>query len=197
MKLFALLVMYKDESPTRLKAAFDVSSFSFFQRSSVQDFMGFTAKLMAERTQIGDRQSISEGEYMCHVFVRADSLIGVCLSDQEYPKMVAHKLLTKVLDDFTLTVPRDQWTGGTEVAGFTGSLEIYIKKYMDPCQVDPMMKMEKDLDETKIILHRSIEAVLERDEKLHDLVAKSDELSEGSKMFYKTVPKQGCCSSLN
>ena len=60
------------------------------------DFMGFTAKLMAERTQIGDRQSISEGEYMCHVFVRADSLIGVCLSDQEYPKMVAHKLLTKV-----------------------------------------------------------------------------------------------------
>ena len=58
--------------------------------------MGFTAKLMAERTQIGDRQSISEGEYMCHVFVRADSLIGVCLSDQEYPKMVAHKLLTKV-----------------------------------------------------------------------------------------------------
>ena len=107
------------------------------------------------------------------------------------------KIPVQVLDDFTLTVPRDQWTGGTEVAGFTGSLEIYMKKYMDPCQVDPMMKMEKDLDETKIILHRSIEAVLERDEKLHDLVAKSDELSEGSKMFYKTVPKQGCCSSLN
>ena len=107
------------------------------------------------------------------------------------------KIPVQVLDDFTLTVPRDQWTGGSEVAGFTGSLEIYMKKYMDPCQVDPMMKMEKDLDETKIILHRSIEAVLERDEKLHDLVAKSDELSEGSKMFYKTVPKQGCCSSLN
>ena len=48
-----------------------------------------------------------------------------------------------------------------------------MKKYQDPHQVDPMMKMEKDLDETKIILHKSIEAVLERDEKLHDLVAKS------------------------
>ena len=66
------------------------------------DFMGFTAKLMAERTQIGDRQSISEGEYMCHVFVRADSLIGVCLSDQEYPKMVAHKLLTKVSANYVI-----------------------------------------------------------------------------------------------
>ena len=107
------------------------------------------------------------------------------------------KQFLQVLDDFTLTVPRDQWTGGSEVGGFTGSLEVYMKKYQDPHAIDPMMKMEKDLDETKIILHRSIEAVLERDEKLHDLVAKSEELSEGSKLFYKTVPKQGCCSSLN
>ena len=96
-----------------------------------------------------------------------------------------------------LQVPRDQWTNGTEVAGFAGSLEIYMKKYQDPYSVDPMMKMEKDIDETKIILHQSIEAVLERDEKLHDLVAKSEELSEGSKLFYKTVPKQGCCSRLS
>lgn len=96
-----------------------------------------------------------------------------------------------------MQVPRDQWTKGSEVAGFTGSLEVYMKKYQDPYNVDPMMKLEKDIDETKIILHQSIEAVLERDEKLHDLVAKSEELSEGSKLFYKTVPKQGCCSSLN
>ena len=39
---------------------------------------------------------------MCHVFVRADSLIGVCLSDQEYPKMVAHKLLTKVSANYVI-----------------------------------------------------------------------------------------------
>lgn len=197
MKLYALLVMYKSENPQKLKGAFDVSSFSFFQRKSVEEFMNFTAKIMTERTQVGDRTSVTEGEYFCHVFVRADCLVGVCLSDQEYPPRVAHTLLGKVLDDFTLTVPRDQWTLGKEVAGFNGSLEIYMKKYQDPHQVDPMMKMEKDLDETKIILHQSIEAVLERDEKLHDLVAKSEELSEGSKLFYKTVPKQGCCSSLN
>lgn len=105
MKLFSLCVMYKgDPSPHKLKGAFDVSSFSFFQRSSVQEFMNFTAKIMAERTQIGDRQSVTEGEYMCHVFVRADCLVGVCLSDQEYPHRVAHTLLTKVLEDFTLTV---------------------------------------------------------------------------------------------
>ena len=66
--------------------------------------MNFTAKIMTERTQVGDRTSVTEGEYFCHVFVRADCLVGVCLSDQEYPPRVAHTLLGKVLDDFTLTV---------------------------------------------------------------------------------------------
>lgn len=104
MKIFSLLVMYKGEDPHKLKGACDVSSFSFFQRSSVQEFMNFTAKIMTERTQIGDRTSVTEGEYMCHVFIRPDCLVGVCISDQEYPHRVAHTLLTKVLDDFTLTV---------------------------------------------------------------------------------------------
>ena len=104
MKLYALAVFYKSENPHKLKGAFDVSSFSFFQRSSVQEFMNFTAKIMTERTQVGDRTSVTEGEYFCHVFVRPDCLVGVCLSDQEYPPRVAHTLLGKVLDDFTLTV---------------------------------------------------------------------------------------------
>lgn len=35
-------------------------------------------------------------EYMCHVYVRADNLAGVLISDDEYPHRVAHTLLTKV-----------------------------------------------------------------------------------------------------
>ena len=40
----------------------------------------------------------------------------------------------------------------------------------DPAQADPMMKVQNELDETKIILHSTIEAVLQRGEKLDDLV---------------------------
>jgi len=47
----------------------------------------------------------------------------------------------------------------------------------DPAQADPMMKVQNELDETKIILHSTIEAVLQRGEKLDDLVAKSEGLS--------------------
>lgn len=57
-------------------------------------------------------------------------------------------------------------------------------KYQDPQQADSIMKIQKELDETKIVLHKTIESVLERGEKIDTLVAKSDGLSAQSKMFY-------------
>lgn len=47
------------------------------------------------------------------------------------------------------------------------------------------MKIQKELDETKIVLHKTIESVLQRGEKIDDLVQKSDGLSSQSKMFYR------------
>lgn len=42
VKLFALSVFYKDASEARLlKSAYDLQSFSFFQRGSVQEFIGY------------------------------------------------------------------------------------------------------------------------------------------------------------
>ena len=49
------------------------------------------------------------------------------------------------------------------------------------------MKIQKELDETKIVLHKTIESVLERGEKIDTLVEKSDGLNAQSKMFYKQV----------
>lgn len=197
-RLFSLLVLYKGDAAAHvLKSAYDLSSFSFFQRSSVQEFVNFTSKILTERTPPGSRQSVKEAEYMCHVFVRADSLACVCLSDHEYPTRVAHSLMAKILDDFTGQVPdRALWTAGAEVPGFAGPLDVYLKKYQAPETADPLTKVQAELDETKIILHSTISAVLERGEKLDDLVAKSEGLSMQSKTFYKTAKKtNACCGS--
>jgi len=52
------------------------------------------------------------------------------------------------------------------------------------------MKVQAELDETKIILHKTIESVLQRGEKLDNLVERSDALSSQSRLFYKTAKKQ-------
>lgn len=64
-------------------------------------------------------------------------------------------------------------------------LKEYLSKYQDPQQADSILKIQKELDETKIVLHKTIESVLQRGEKIDDLVAKSDGLSNQSKMFYR------------
>lgn len=62
VKLYALSILYKKPtSATILKAAYDVESFSFFQRSSIKEFMSFVSKTIVERTQISSRQSVKEG----------------------------------------------------------------------------------------------------------------------------------------
>lgn len=55
------------------------------------------------------------------------------------------------------------------------------------------MRIQKELDETKITLHKTIESVLQRGEKIDDLVSKSDGLSAQSKMFYTQAKKQNSC----
>jgi len=35
-------------------------------------------------------------DYMCHVYVRSDSLAAVLISDHEYPQRVAFTLINKV-----------------------------------------------------------------------------------------------------
>lgn len=59
--------------------------------------------------------------------------------------------------------------------------------HKDPHQADNIMKIQKELDETKIVLHKTIESVLQRGEKIDDLVQKSDGLSSQSKMFYRKL----------
>nr|CAG4638755.1 EOG090X0E6P [Cyclestheria hislopi] len=195
VKLYSLAVLVRNQqgSAQLLKAAYDLSSFSFFQRSSVQEFMTFTIKIITERTHMASRQSVKQGEYMCHAYVRADGLSGVLIADHEYPNRVAHTLLTKILDDFAAKAVPSQWVeGNPAVVAFTG-LEAMLAKYQNPKEADALTKVQAELDETKIILHNTIEAVLQRGEKLDDLVAKSQGLSDASKMFYKTARKTNSC----
>ncbi|XP_021488413.1 synaptobrevin homolog YKT6 [Meriones unguiculatus] len=197
MKLYSLSVLYKkDPRAVLLKAAYDVSSFSFFQRSSVQEFMTFTSQLIVERSAVGSRASVKEQEYLCHVYVRSDSLAGVVIADSEYPSRVAFTLLEKVLDEFSKEVDRKDWSVGSPDTIQYKALDVHLSRYQNPREADPMSKVQAELDETKIILHNTMESLLERGEKLDDLVSKSEVLGTQSKAFYKTARKQNSCCAI-
>ena len=91
-----------------------------------------------------------------------------------------------MIDEFLAKYPLFEIANATSTLDFP-QLKEYIVKYQDPHQADSIMKIQKELDETKIVLHKTIESVLERGEKIDTLVEKSDGLNAQSKMFYKQV----------
>lgn len=80
MKIFSISVVLAPPSGACvvLSTASDLSSFSFYQRGSVAEFMTFFTKTVAERTAQGQRQSIQENSYTAHVYNRggAEQLAG-------------------------------------------------------------------------------------------------------------------------
>ncbi|KAL5996295.1 VAMP-like protein ykt61 [Asimina triloba] len=54
----------------------------------------------------------------------------------------------------------------------------------DPAEADKLLKIQRDLDETKIILHKTIDSVLARGERLDSLVEKSSDLSAASQNIW-------------
>ncbi|KAK7052389.1 snare protein [Favolaschia claudopus] len=195
VKIFSISVLQTPSSgaSTLLANANDLSSFSFYQKGSVGEFMTFFSKTVAERTPQGQRQSVQENNYTAHVYNRGgtEQLSAVIITDQEYPVRPAFSLLTKVLDDFKSQVPQDKWDNPANIS--FPELATYLSRYQDPRQADTIMRVQAELDETKIVLHKTIESVLQRGEKLDTLVDRSNHLSAQSKMFYKTAKKQNSC----
>lgn len=152
-----------------LATANDLSSFSFYQRSTAAEFMPFFSKTVAERSPPGQRQSIQENIYTAHVYNRGapEDLAGtslpsshvglnshystaVIVTDSEYPVRPAFSVLNKLLDEFSSKVPQSSY-GKPSAISFS-EITTYIQKYQDPRQADTIMRVQQELDETKIIL---------------------------------------------
>ncbi|KAI7921809.1 SNARE Ykt6 [Pyricularia oryzae] len=199
MKLHYIGIFRNDSKPAHeIVAEKELSAYSRFTRSNYAEFMTFTSKTVAERTkatlflQPGQRQDVEENEYTFHAYGRTEGICGIIISDHAYPALVAHQLLSKVVDEFLAKHPRSAWATGSPSLPFP-ELKEYITTYQDPHAADSILKIQKELDETKIVLHKTIESVLQRGEKIDDLVAKSDGLSAQSKMFYTQAKKQNSC----
>lgn len=77
---------------------------------------------------------------------------AVIITDQEYPVRPAFSLLTKILDDFTAQVPQSSFSNPSSIS--FPDINTYIQKYQDPRQADTIMRVQQELDETKIVLVR-------------------------------------------
>ncbi|RHY28369.1 hypothetical protein DYB32_007917, partial [Aphanomyces invadans] len=167
-----------EAEPPILASAFDLNSFSYFKRSTY------------------DGTSEMDAHYNCHVYVRQDGLAGIVVCDQEYPPRVAFALMNKFLEEFHKETNGEWRTSPNAANPDWAPLVKALEDYQDPSKADKISAIQKELDETTAVLSKTIDSVLERGEKLDDLVQKSQDLSSQSKVFYKQAKKTNSCCVL-
>ncbi|KAH7284757.1 hypothetical protein KP509_34G069200 [Ceratopteris richardii] len=133
---------------------------------------------------------------MVHSFNRG-GLCAVAFVDAQYPMRSAFSVLTKVLDEYQQTFGNSWQNVEFDKSDAWPYLNEALVKYQDPAEADKLLKIQMELDETKHILHKTIDSVLARGEKLDSLVEKSTDLSMASQVFYKQAKKTNqCCTML-
>jgi synaptobrevin family protein YKT6 len=152
---------------------------------------------LAQRTESGTRQQVEKDEYICYVHSRANGLVGVLVADQEYDARVAFTVLYQGILEFERLNNSQKWLQAKEDYSVPcSSLEEILAKYQNPTEADDLLKIRQELEETKVIMHQAIENMLERGEKLDNLVDKSSDLSMSSKAFYNTAADTNSCCIL-
>lgn len=194
MKLYYVGILDNTKSPAvQLCAEHELSEFSRFTRDNYGSFMTMISKTVAERTRPGQRQSVEEQDYVVHCYARSEGVAAVVIT-KDYPHIAAHSVLSKLMDQFLSEVPLKTVQAATKDGDVPyPALKEYLNNYQDANAASSIAKIQQELDETKIVLHKAIDSVLQRGEKLDDLVAKSSDLSAQSKMFYKSAKKQNSC----
>ena len=155
------------------------------------------AKIVATRADCRDILDPEKADldFLSYLYARKDGLCSIAIVSRNYPPVAAHGINSKTLDNFVTESRGKSWPS-TDAKEEAAGLKAEITKYQDPGNVDNIMRVKMELDETKVTLHKTIESVLERGQTLDDLVAKSENLSFASKSFYAQAKKQNSCCVL-
>lgn len=113
---------------------------------------------------------MSENQFTAHVHARPaiDGVSGVLISDSEYPVRVAFSLLNKLLEEFMIKVSKTSWQTQANNLALSGNIpskgegivkssefpqaQEYLARYQDPRQADTILRVQQELDDTKIVL---------------------------------------------
>lgn len=180
-------------------SAIDVSNVGYFQRTAAKEFILFLSRTVAKRVGGGTRAQIIQNGNAIFAHSTVDGLVFIAVTDIEYNMRVAFSLLGDLAPLFQQTF-RGKYDGVTADTPDNflpwQHLDETLVKYQNPEEEDKILRMKRDIDETKILMYTAIEDLLDRGQKIDDLVTQSEDLSYASKTFYSQAKQTnaGCCT---
>eukprot|EP00922_Rhytidocystis_sp_ex-Travisia-forbesii_P054213 GHVS01080422.1.p2 GENE.GHVS01080422.1~~GHVS01080422.1.p2 ORF type:complete len:243 (+),score=53.00 GHVS01080422.1:108-836(+) len=185
----------------QLSSSVNLQSFPFFHRSTIKEHIQFHSRLVASRTPTGARQRVEFERNLgfCHAYVHPSGLAATCLTSSSYPIRVAFGLITQSLRKFQ-ELYCGRWESLTsdvpEGTMFSKEGADLVQTYQNPVEADKLLKVQKDLEEVKDVMLKNIDDLLQRGEKLEDLMQKSEDLSTTSYQFFRQAKRNNQCCQL-
>lgn len=68
-------------------------------------------------------------DFTFHAYGRSEGVCGIIITDHAYPQLVAHQLLSKVVDEFLEKNPQSKWASGQPQGIQMPQLKDYVTKY--------------------------------------------------------------------
>lgn len=79
---------------------------------------------------------------------------------KDYPNLAAHSVLSKLMDQFLSEVPLDTIRAASKDGAVSfPALQDYLNNYQNANEANSIAKIQQELDETKIVLHKAIDSV--------------------------------------
>lgn len=168
-----------------VKAEKNLDPIRFFARGSFKEFIDFVNELVMKKTQTNQSSRVSEKHEQYDITLDCLNMSNhycCIMTDSEYDQKVITKLAKHILTTYINT----------------GDIDIknVMSKSKTLYEFDPLSKMQKDLDGIKQTLYDTMDSLLERGQKMDDLVKKSEMLSASSKQFYVMARKTNSCCTL-
>lgn len=189
--LFILRVRPTTEEPLFCCSAVDVSTVGLLQRRPARQLAIFAARTVAKRVQASSMNQVNHEGLVVYVVSRADGLVAVAVTDAEYNRRVAFGLLARLLADFSEAFVgkweraegvRDNWLRWP-------ALDQALVQYQHPETADKVLRLQRDIDDTKAVVFDDLEKVLGQNERLTELLRSSDDLSADALAFLEAAKK--------
>lgn len=140
-----------------------------------------------------------------HIFVQVfNEYAYICCADEEYPVNIGKKFINecyklinkngKIISGSSKNITSNTSNINNNISSNTSNnIDQLLCTYQDPKSHDLLENIQKELKATKELSCKTLASLLERNEKLEDLVEKSEQLSSSSKIFYKAAHKRNRC----
>lgn len=191
-----------DTEPSTLAAEYHFPELYFWQKGSAKEICVFAGREILARLSPGTVKSLMYKEFLCHACILTVEsglhLGSVVMTDKDYPANAVRSFVMKATDLFLTSNPVSELRQyqGKDVTLSVAGLHELLLRYQDPEQADPIMKLQKQLDETKQVLFETMESLLRRGEKLEDLTERSRDLSFKSKAFLNDAEALNSCKCI-